>query len=368
MFKKREKKNNTINVVETETPEEKTTSIIQNKPNLLQKKRIPANDLKKDQENLVNDLMNDLHYKSQVTLQNVNDAVRHSEYDTEHSLDAIAIKKRNMEISKAKLEGKIDQNVYMGKDANINYLEKSEKDLSRNKVTGSLGPLRAPTNIRITCRFDYAPGICKDYKETGYCGFGDNCVFMHDRGDYKTGWELEEEWRKEQELKNKLLRQGKTLEDLENDSVDNQEDEDNKDDECPICQNELINPISTKCEHIFCESCALKHYSKSKNCFLCKKPTNGIFNNAEYIIKARNKNKENKEKKNKNYTDFEDNLNTDDYQTTLSKDNMDFLESSNRDFDYIDEFEGVEEKLKKKKNKFKIQNSWLVPSNYREYQ
>jgi hypothetical protein len=26
---------------------------------------------------------------------------------------------------------------------------------------------------------------CKDYKETGRCGYGDSCKFMHDRGDYK---------------------------------------------------------------------------------------------------------------------------------------------------------------------------------------
>lgn len=39
--------------------------------------------------------------------------------------------------------------------------------------------------------FDYQPDICKDYKETGFCSYGDSCKFMHDRGDYKSGWELE---------------------------------------------------------------------------------------------------------------------------------------------------------------------------------
>ena len=42
-------------------------------------------------------------------------------------------------------------------------------------------------------RWDYAPDICKDYKETGFCGFGDSCKFMHDRSDYKFGWQLERE-------------------------------------------------------------------------------------------------------------------------------------------------------------------------------
>ncbi len=45
------------------------------------------------------------------------------------------------------------------------------------------GPLRAPTNMRATVRWDYQPDICKDYKETGFCGYGDNCKFMHDRSD-----------------------------------------------------------------------------------------------------------------------------------------------------------------------------------------
>ena len=34
------------------------------------------------------------------------------------------------------------------------------------------GPIRAPAHIRATVRWDYQPDICKDYKETGFCGFG----------------------------------------------------------------------------------------------------------------------------------------------------------------------------------------------------
>jgi RING finger protein 113A len=45
--------------------------------------------------------------------------------------------------------------------------------------------------VRVSARFDYQPDICKDYKETGFCSYGDACKFMHDRGDYKSGWELE---------------------------------------------------------------------------------------------------------------------------------------------------------------------------------
>lgn len=43
----------------------------------------------------------------------------------------------------------------------------------------------------MTCNFDYNPEICKDYKETGQCTFGNSCLYIHDRSDYKAGWEME---------------------------------------------------------------------------------------------------------------------------------------------------------------------------------
>lgn len=57
------------------------------------------------------------------------------------------------------------------------------------------GPIRAPAHLRATIRWDYQPDICKDYKETGFCGFGDSCKFLHDRSDYKHGWQLEREYK-----------------------------------------------------------------------------------------------------------------------------------------------------------------------------
>ena len=45
--------------------------------------------------------------------------------------------------------------------------------------------------VRSTAIIDYKPDLCKDYKETGFCSYGDACKFMHDRGDYKSGAELE---------------------------------------------------------------------------------------------------------------------------------------------------------------------------------
>lgn len=36
--------------------------------------------------------------------------------------------------------------------------------------------MRAPAHLRATVRWDYQPDICKDYKETGFCGFGGKSI------------------------------------------------------------------------------------------------------------------------------------------------------------------------------------------------
>ena len=49
--------------------------------------------------------------------------------------------------------------------------------------------------------YSHSMKICQQYIITtmitlriGFCGWGDNCKFLHDRGDYKSGWQLEKEW------------------------------------------------------------------------------------------------------------------------------------------------------------------------------
>merc|ERR1719326_2592971 len=71
---------------------------------------------------------------------------------------------------------------------------------------GLLGPTRNTlSNVRSTIRVEFwnassgtDGGICKDYKETGYCGYGDSCKYLHDRSDYKQGYQLEAEWEAKQ--------------------------------------------------------------------------------------------------------------------------------------------------------------------------
>ena len=154
--------------------------------------------------------------------------------------------KYSLKIGKEILEGKIDEKTYKGKKGYIIYAEKSEKDKDNHKFTGSLGPIRAPNNIRLTTRVDYAQGVCKDYKETGRCGFGDGCIFMHDRGDYKLGWELDLEWEEQKRKENlKKAKLGTGESDGEESDYEINENEDLPKN-CQICNNIFVNPVETK--------------------------------------------------------------------------------------------------------------------------
>lgn len=102
---------------------------------------------------------------------------------------------------KEKVEGDEDDEVpgdglYRGQKAYRSHLKKSQEVPKAMRV----GPQRSTSTIRTATIVDYQPDVCKDYKgthyrhalqpsyltecitETGYCGFGDTCKFLHDRG------------------------------------------------------------------------------------------------------------------------------------------------------------------------------------------
>lgn len=192
--------------------------------------------------------------------------------DTERDKDAQAIFERSQKIQE-ELTGKEDDKIYRG----INNYQKfiKPKDTTMGNASSGMvrkGPIRAPEHLRATVRWDYQPDICKDYKETGFCGFGDSCKFLHDRSDYKHGWQIERE-----------LEEGRYgANDDENYEVSS--DEEDLPFKCFICRESFKNPIITKCRHYFCEACALQHYRKSKRCYVCNTQTNGVFNPAKELM------------------------------------------------------------------------------------
>lgn len=172
------------------------------------------------------------------------------------------------------------------------------------------GPIKAPpSSIRTTTVTDFAPDVCKDYKQTGFCGFGDNCKFLHDRGDYKQGWQLDREW---ETVASKGKRGGPTgtvVASMDKRGVGAEGDGQEEDDEeaeaamlenipfaCVICKESYREPVQTRCGHYFCEPCALKRYRKDPSCAACGSGTNGVFNSAKKLKKLLERKKQREER------------------------------------------------------------------------
>ncbi|WZZ19788.1 zinc finger CCCH domain-containing protein 1 [Brassica napus] len=231
------------------------------------------------------------HYDSskEIQVQNDSRATATLETETDFNQDARAIRERVLKRADEALKGNKNkasgEKLYTGIHGYTDHKAgfRREQTISSEKAGGSHGPLRASAHIRVSARFDYQPDICKDYKETGYCGYGDSCKFLHDRGDYKPGWQIEKEWEEAEKVRKRNKAMG--VEDEDDDEADSEEDEDALPFACFICRESFVDPVVTKCKHYFCEHCALKHHTKNKKCFVCNQPTMGIFNAAHEIKK-----------------------------------------------------------------------------------
>ncbi|NXM65017.1 R113A protein, partial [Illadopsis cleaveri] len=163
------------------------------------------------------------------------------ELDTEKEKDAQAIFEHSQKIQE-ELRGKEDDKIYHGINNYQKYMKPKDRS-TRNASSGMVrkGPICAPEHLRATVHWDYQPDICKDYKETGFCGFGDSCKFLHDRSDYKHSWQIERE----------LDGSCYGINDIENYEVSS--DEEDMPFKCFICRGSFKNPVVTKCRHYFCE-------------------------------------------------------------------------------------------------------------------
>lgn len=222
-------------------------------------------------------------------------AVRLLETETEVGKDVRAMHERNQDIHKKLKSGELEAGVYRGLKGYKQYAERSDGAISASKYSGLLGPTRGSANVRMTMRVEYWAsssgtdgGICKDYKETGYCGFGDSCKFLHDRSDYKSGHIIEREWEEKQkaiQLKKQAKWEKKALRAAAGDGedADSDSDEESSDDDvpksCPSCNNTWEEcksiPVQLDSGHYLCEDCAMESFARGLN--------NGIFNSCDQL-------------------------------------------------------------------------------------
>ncbi|KAK4125093.1 hypothetical protein N657DRAFT_643905 [Parathielavia appendiculata] len=185
---------------------------------------------------------------------------------------------------------------YKGLASQTSYIQRNPDAPQRN-----VGPIKAPTNIRTITITDMAPDVCKDYKQTGFCGFGDSCKFLHAREDYAHGWQLDREW--ENVTKGKKVLGGTVVASAERKLAGSGGGEREEDEEeaamlenipfaCIICREGYKSPVVTRCGHYFCEACALKRYRRDPSCAACGAGTNGVFNAAKRLQKLLDKKRE----------------------------------------------------------------------------
>ncbi|KAI9163532.1 Pre-mRNA-splicing factor [Paramyrothecium foliicola] len=221
-----------------------------------------------------------------------NDATKASNWYDENAKDALSAKNLLGSTRSTDSAAKTPDGLYKGLANQTSFIQKNPDAPSR-----TVGPVKAPSNIRTITVTDFAPDVCKDYKTTGFCGFGDNCKYLHAREDYKQGWQLDREW--ESVSKSRKNHGGTVVASANRESGNNGEAEDEEDAmlenipfACIICQQSYREPVVTRCGHYFCEPCALKRYRKDPTCAACGSGTNGVFNSAKKLKKLLEKKRE----------------------------------------------------------------------------
>lgn len=84
--------------------------------------------------------------------------------------------------------------------------------------------------------------VCKPFRETGYCGYGDSCKYSHSRHA--------------------------EVESVRAAAVSKV---------CGICSKTFSEEVVTECGHSFCSLCAMRRYQEVDGCNTCGKPTYGRF-------------------------------------------------------------------------------------------
>lgn len=107
-----------------------------------------------------------------VPISNSNDATKQSNWYDDDAKDDLSAKNL-LGSSKSAAKGTMPDGTYKGLANQTSFIQKNPDAPQR-----TVGPIKAATNIRTITVTDFAPDVCKDYKKTGFCGFGDNWLVL----------------------------------------------------------------------------------------------------------------------------------------------------------------------------------------------
>lgn len=98
-----------------------------------------------------------------------NDATKQSNWYEKEDSTSKASKAKPTDVDRLEPDG-----TYRGLANQTSYIEKNPDRQSK-----TVGPVKAPTNIRTITVTDFAPDVCKDYKNTGWLVFSTSSARTH---------------------------------------------------------------------------------------------------------------------------------------------------------------------------------------------